>query len=67
MMKYLVNSRLIMKKIEEMNISLPRLAKRIGVSNNYFQRMMSAQTKKILPYVSLAKTLNLSLDKILIY
>ena len=66
-MKYLVNSRLIMKKIEEMNISLPRLAKRIGVSNNYFQRMMSAQTKKILPYVSLAKTLNLSLDKILIY
>ena len=66
-MKYLVNSRLIMKKIEEMNISLPRLAKRIGVSNNYVQRMMSAQTKKILPYVSLAKTLNLSLDKILIY
>ncbi len=66
-MKYLVNSRLIMKKIEEMNMSLPRLAKRIGVSNNYFQRMMSAQTKKILPYVSLAKTLNLSLDKILIY
>ena len=66
-MKYLVNSRLIMKKIEEMNISLPRLAKRIGVSNNYFQRMMSAQTKKILPYVSLAKTLNLSLDKMLIY
>lgn len=56
-----------MKKIEEMNMSLPRLAKRIGVSNNYFQRMMSAQTKKILPYVSLAKTLNLSLDKILIY
>ena len=66
-MKYLVNSRLIMKKIEEMNISLPRLAKRIGVSNNYFQRMTSAQTKKIVPCVSLAKTLNLSLDKILIY
>ncbi len=66
-MNYHINKSKIFLKLDECGLTLDSLSKMTHLSKNYLNKMLSGKTKKLLPFITIAKELRLSLEDILIY
>lgn len=66
-MNFVVNRAKILSKLCECGLTVESLAKLAHLSKNYVYKMLSGKTKKIVPFLIVAKILKLSLDDMLIY
>lgn len=66
-MNYQINKSKIFLRLEEYELTIDSLSKLSKISVTYLINMLAGKTKKLLPFLTVAKILDLSLNEIIIY
>ena len=66
-MNYQINKSKIFLRLEEYELTIDSLSKLSKISVTYLIKMLAKKKKKLLPFLTVAKILDLSLNEIIIY